>query len=54
MNVVREMFLCPLDLDWNMKELERGIYKKVREKWWREHDRGQAVMLKGIREVATW
>jgi hypothetical protein len=52
MNLAREKFLCPLDLDWNMKELERGILKE--EKGRREDYRGKISLLMGIREVKTW
>ena len=55
MYLARVKFLCLLDLDWNTKELERMILKKVREKGKRrEDDRGKASMLMGIREVTTW
>ena len=52
MNLAKGTFLCLLDLDWNMKELERRILKKkVQEKARCEDDRGKASMLMGIREV---
>ena len=54
MNLAREKFLCPLDLDWNMRELGRRILKKVQEKGRREDDRGKVSLLMGIREVTTW
>ena len=55
MYLERGKFLSLSDLDWNTKELERMILKKVREKGKRrEDDRGKASMLMGIREVTTW
>ena len=52
----RRRFLCPLDLDWSMKELGRKILKKVEEKeWmWRDDDRGNAPMLMRNREATPW
>jgi len=52
MTLVREMFLCPLDLDWNMKELERRILKKVQEMG--RGEGGKVSLLMGIREVMMW
>jgi hypothetical protein len=50
--LAKGMFLCP---NWNMKELERRILKKVEEKGWRDDDddRREVSMLQGIREVTT-